>query len=145
MAGRPKAEMVEILSGVPLFATLSRSEVNEVAKLCEERTYQAGETIMKQLEDAQLMVAIISGRAKVVRDGHELAVVSDGDAVGEMSLIDGHRRSASVVAETPVELVVLHRSTFLKLLDHNPSIAKKLLIAQTARLREADKRLSALG
>ncbi len=60
--------------------------------------------ILKQLEEAQHMMAIISGLARVVRDGRDVATVSAGDVVGEMALIDGHRRSATVVAETAVEV-----------------------------------------
>ncbi len=137
--------MIEIIRGIPLFAHLSKAEVREVAKLCFERSYAPREVILKQLEEAQLMVGIISGKARVEGDGKTLTTVTAGDVVGEMSLIDGHRRSASVVAETPVEAIVLHRTTFMKLLDGSPSIARKLLIAQTARLREANKKLSALG
>lgn len=71
--------------------------------------------------------------------------MGSGDAVGEMSLNDGHRRSASVVAETPVECVVIHRTPFMKLLESSPSIAKKLLISQAERLRETDTKLATLG
>lgn len=145
MARRPRSEMIEIIRGIPLFSSLSKAELREVAKLCFERTYEAGEAILKQREDAQLMVAIISGRARIRRDGTDITTVTAGDAVGEMALIDGHRRSASVIAETAVEVIIIHRTTFMKLLDSNPSITRKLLLAQTARLREADTKLGAIG
>jgi CRP/FNR family transcriptional regulator, cyclic AMP receptor protein len=145
MARRPRSEIVEIVRSVPLFSGLTKSDMREIGKLCFEQSYEADQVILKQLEDAQLMVAILSGKARIVKDGKTITTVGPGAVVGEMSLIDGHRRSASVVAETPVECVVIHRTTFMKLLDSSPSIAKKLLISQTERLREADNKLAALG
>jgi len=71
--------------------------------------------------------------------------VRTGEAVGEMSLIDGHRTSASVVAETPVEAIELYRTAFQQLLDDAPALSKKLLLIQTARLRALDRRASALS
>ena len=145
MAGRPRSEMVEIIRKVPLFANLSKAEAREVAKLCSERTFEPGQQIFRQGEEAQLMMAILAGRARVDRDDKSITTVTAGDSIGEMSLIDGHRRSASVIAETPVEVIVIYQTTFAKLLDGNPSIARKLLMAQTARLRAADQKLAALG
>lgn len=145
MARRSRSAMIEIIQGIPLFSRLTKRELREVAKLCFEETYETDQVILKQLEDAQHMVAIVSGRARVTRDGSTIAEVRAGDVVGEMALIDGLRRSAAVVAETPVEGIVLHRTEFGKLLDGNPSITLKLLLALTARLREADRKLGALG
>lgn len=137
--------MIEVIQSVPLFSRLSKREMREVARLCFEETYDTDQVILKQLEEAQHMVAIVRGRARVVRDDRTIAAVGAGDVVGEMALIDGLRRSAAVIAETPVEAVVLHRTEFRKLLEANPSIAIKLLVALTTRLREADRRLGALG
>jgi CRP/FNR family transcriptional regulator, cyclic AMP receptor protein len=85
------------------------------------------------------------GRARVVRNGRTIARVGSGETVGEMSLIDGKPRSATVVAETPIEALVLYRTAFRKLLEHVPSLCQKLLLAQTARIRELDKRAGACG
>lgn len=145
MARRPRSEMIDIIRGIPLFSGLSKAELREVAKLCFERSYEAGDVILKQREDGQLMVAILSGWARISRDGTDITTVTAGDAVGEMALIDGHRRSASVIAETPLEGIIIYRTTFMKLLNSNPSITRKILLAQTARLREADKKLGAIG
>lgn len=145
MARRPRSEMTEIIRGIPLFANLSKADIREIGKLCFERSYEPEQVMLKQMEDAQLMVAIVSGHARIVKDGKTITTVGPGDVVGEMSLIDGHRRSASVIAESPVEVVEIHRTTFTKLLDGNPSIARKLLVAQTVRLRDADNKLAALG
>jgi len=145
MARRSRSEILEILRGIPLFAHLPKGQLREIAKLCFDEVYETDQVILKQLEEAQQMVAIISGKARVTRDGRAVATVGAGDVVGEMALIDGLRRSAAVVAETTVEGIVLHRTAFLKLLDGNPGMARWLLLAQTARLREADRKLGSLG
>jgi CRP-like cAMP-binding protein len=62
-----------------------------------------------------------------------------------MSIIDGHTTSASVIAETEVEAIELYRTAFQKLLDDVPAMSKRLLLIQTARLRELDRRASSLG
>ncbi len=142
---RSRSELIEVIRNIPLFASLSKADVREVTKLCFEKHYDKDDVIVRQLEDAQLMVTLISGRARVIRDGKTLATVGPGHSVGEMGLIDGHHRSASVIAETPIEAIVLHRTAFLKLLGGNPAIVRKLLMIQTSRLRDADKKLSALG
>ncbi|HSJ36022.1 MAG TPA: cyclic nucleotide-binding domain-containing protein [Acidimicrobiia bacterium] len=145
MARRPRSEIVELVRSVPLFSGLTKSDMREIGKLCFEQSFEPEQVILKQLEEAQLMVAILSGKARIVKDGKTITTVGPGDAIGEMSLIDGRRRSASVVAETPVECVVIHRTTFTKLLDSSPSIARKLLISQTERLRDTNNKLAALG
>lgn len=145
MARRTRSEILQVVRGIPLFSALANTDLRELARLCFEEVYEPDEMILKQGEDAQLMVAIVTGRARVTRDGRTIATVGAGDVVGEMALIDGLRRSAAVTAETQVEGIILHRTSFLKLLDSKPSIAKKLLSAQTTRLREADNKLSALG
>lgn len=145
MSPRTRAEMAAIIHAIPLFSHLGRTELRAVAKLCYEETYRPEQVILKQLEEAQHLVAIVQGTARVTRDGRTIATVGPGDVIGEIALIDGLKRSAGVVAETEVEGVVLHRKAFRDLLESSPSIALKLLLAQTARLREADKKLAALG
>lgn len=145
MARRSRSEVSEVIRAVPLFSQLTKGQLRSVATQCVQEEYEAGKEILKQFEEAQLMVAITGGSAKVVRDGRTIAQVGPGDVVGEMALIDGMRRSAAVVSETPVEAIVLHRTAFLKLLQENPSLSVKLMASLSARLREANKRLSALG
>ncbi|HJR93433.1 MAG TPA: cyclic nucleotide-binding domain-containing protein [Acidimicrobiia bacterium] len=145
MARRNRSELTDILHDIPLFAHLTKAQLRAVAKVATEEVYEPEAVILRQLDAAQHMVAIVHGKARVTRDGQTLATVGAGDVVGEMSLIDGQRRSAGVIAETEVEGVVLYRSAFMKLLETTPAMAIKLLLAQTARLREADRKLGALG
>lgn len=145
MARRARGELVEVLQATPLFCGLTRKQLNDLAKRCSERHYDAGDVIVRQLEHSQQMVAILSGSARVVRDGRRVGTVKAGDAVGEMSLIDGFPCSASVIADTPVEALVLYATDFRKLLDDVPAMWRRLLLAQTARVRELDRRAATFG
>jgi CRP-like cAMP-binding protein len=145
MAARTKANMAEVLGQSVLLRGLTRKQLNAVAKAALERSFDAGDVIVRQVDHGQRMVVLLSGTATVATDGRRIAKVRAGDAVGEMSLIDGHPCSASVVADTPVEAIVLYRTAFRRLLAEVPAISQRLLLAQTARIRELDKRAAALG
>ncbi|MFP5327116.1 MAG: cyclic nucleotide-binding domain-containing protein, partial [Acidimicrobiia bacterium] len=83
------------------------------------------------------------GQAKVVKGGRKTATLGPGQYFGELALLDGQVRSASVVAETDMELLVLGRREFTGLIDEVPSIAHKLLAAMALRLRDADANAAA--
>jgi CRP/FNR family transcriptional regulator, cyclic AMP receptor protein len=140
-----QATLIELLHEVPLFSMLSRRQLRGIARECSEVHYQPGDVLMRELEPGQHMLTIISGTADVVRRGTSVATVGPGDAVGEMSLLDDEPRSAAVVATEPVTALVLYRTVFKKVLADNPSMCTKLLLAQTKRLREHDKRAAATG
>jgi CRP/FNR family transcriptional regulator, cyclic AMP receptor protein len=116
-----------------------------LAAECSVLTFEPGQLIVKEQDWGQHMVAITSGKANVVRGDRQLATVGTGDVVGEMSLIDGERRSASVVADGPVEGLVIYGTRFRKLLAEHPTMVMNLLLAQTARLRALDKQLARFG
>jgi CRP-like cAMP-binding protein len=145
MARHTQAEVVEILAGVPLLGALTKRQLKAVAKAASEVHYEPDEVILRELDTGQHLVAITSGTAKVVRNGRTLAKVGKGDVIGEMAIIDGEPRSASVVANSAVEGIAIYRTAFRKLLDEHPTMCSKLLLAQTARLREADKKASITG
>lgn len=140
-----QAELVDILGGVPLFANLTKRQLKAVAKVCIEVGYEPGHVVLKELDVGQHLVVITSGTAKVIRGGRTLATVGTGDVIGEMALIDGEPRSAAVTADSVVEGIVIYRTAFLKLLDEHPTMCSKLLLAQTARLRELDKKAALHG
>ncbi len=140
-----QSETAKRLAEVPLFADLTQRQVNRVAKVAHESGYQAGDVLMKERALGQKLILIVSGQASVTSDGRKIATVGPGDAVGEMSLIDSRPRSASVIADTALETIVIFRSDFRKVLEEMPAVWERLLVAQTARLRAADKALEARG
>jgi CRP/FNR family transcriptional regulator, cyclic AMP receptor protein len=140
-----QSKLTEVLRGVPLFRTLNQRHLRGVAKECHESHYAAGEVLLRELDWGQHMIVITAGTADVIRNERPLATVGPGEAVGEMSLLDDEPRSATVVAREPVTGLVLYKTAFRALLEANPSMCTQLLLAQTARLREADKRAAVTG
>ena len=137
-------EILEVLAGVPLFAELTRKDLRALSRTCSAARFQAGDEILRQNEVAQHMVVLVDGTASVRRDGKVLATLGPGDAAGEMALIDRRPRSASVVADGPVDVVLVYAREFERLVAEQPSICARLLRAQTSRLRALDRRATLL-
>lgn len=131
-------EFLEHLSAVPLFSALSKRDLGLVAKRAEDVHVDAGREIVSEGAMGHEFFVIVEGRARVVRHGTTVAELGPGQAFGELSLLDKHPRNASVVATTPMELVVLGQREFAGLIDDVPGFARKLLTALAARLRQAD-------
>jgi len=87
------------------------------------------------------LFVIVTGDARVSRNGRRVGALGPGDAFGELALLDGGTRTATVVAETPMELLVLTRPAFVKMLDETPGFATALLRGVARRLQEADSRV----
>lgn len=140
-----KADLPELLSTVPLFADLPKQHLRRVAAACSRAEYSPGFVILQEGEGgASQMLIIVDGTARIVRKGKRVATVGPGDFVGEMSLIDGYPRSASVVAETAVEALTLSSAAFKRLVAEVPAFAWRLLQTQTQRIRAFDTRLETL-
>lgn len=88
---------------------------------------------------------IVDGRARVERDGRVIAQVGPGDVLGELSVIDGKPRTATVIAETPMTLMVIRRRDFRSLRETVPGLQEKLLATLCERLRQADQAISRYG
>ncbi|HWC31686.1 MAG TPA: cyclic nucleotide-binding domain-containing protein [Actinomycetota bacterium] len=129
----------ELLSEVPLFEGLSRKELESILQTAKDVNVDAGKKIVEQGDNGVGFHLILEGACKVTVHDHEVATLGRGDYFGEMSLIDGDPRSATVVAETPVRTLSLTSWTFLPLLEQNPSVARKLLVEMSRRLRVAER------
>lgn len=145
MAVRRQAELIEAARQIPIFTQLTQRQLREVARACSVQYYEPGETIVKELDWGQHLVAILEGSARVVHNDRPIGTLKRGDVVGELSLIDGNRRSATVYADTAVEGLVLYATAFRKLLDANPSMCRNLLLALAAKLRDADRHVAMQG
>jgi CRP/FNR family transcriptional regulator, cyclic AMP receptor protein len=138
---RPKTrDWEDVLRALPLFAGLSARHLRQVARLAEFVEFLPGDFIVQVGEPGQAFFMILSGRAKVLgrRNARNLEA---GDFFGEMSLIDGEPRSATVMATTEVHAMKLPRGAFLRVLQQEPRMAMALLEALAARVR----RLEGLG
>jgi len=131
---------VDILARVPLFSGLSAKQLRRVAGLAEEVRYMEGAAVVKEGEDGDSFFVIVEGEAKVVRkDGRVLNRLLPGDFFGEISLLDGGKRTASVVSETPMRMLMLDRRSFARMLKEEPGIASKMLRELATRLRRMER------
>jgi CRP-like cAMP-binding protein len=142
-------ERVLFLRRVPLFADLAPSDLEHVAATAEERGYADGETLAAQGELGDELHIVVEGTIRVVqeRDGsdHGLALRTEGDAVGEMSLITHAPRVASLVAEGPVRTIRIGHRAFESMLRERPEVALAVMRELAQRLTEGDRARGQVG
>jgi len=142
MFRRGRSDKVDILRGIPLFSRLSQRQLSAIANCADLSARREGAVLAKQGAQGLEAIIIVDGKARVEVDGKAIAELGPGDVVGEMSVIDGKPRSATVIAETPVSLLVLHRRDFVSLLETVPGLQLKLLVTLCERVRQADQALT---
>jgi len=133
----------DALAKVPLFSEFSRKDIERLAKGTVTHEYASGSVIVKEGDQALGFFLILSGRAEVIKDAEGanprvISTLGAGDFFGEMALLDGYRRSASVRAVEDTKCLVLSRWDFLAELRTAPSIAVQMLPILSRRLREMD-------
>src|SRR5579862_651146 len=128
-----------LLAKMELFSTTSQRQLGQVANLTVPAQFPAGSVLTRQGQAGGLAFVIASGKAEVLRGGRRMARLGPGDVVGEMSLIDGQPRSATVKAVTDMEVLEISSQDLRRLLRKAPSVMRKLLEALSIRLREADR------
>jgi CRP-like cAMP-binding protein len=136
-----KDAKLDRLANVALFSGLSRRQLERVAEITDEVDVPAGRILARQGEPAHVAYVVVSGEAAVSVDGQEVGTIGADEMVGEMGLIDGGPRAATVTAKSDMDLYVIEPGRFGVLLDEVPGLTKELLIAVTRRLRNADRLL----
>ena len=142
---------VDLLKGVELFSELNEEQLGMIANLVIVKNFNRDETVVLEGDDSvQALYLIATGSVQVYMtgiDGREtiLSFLERGDFFGEMSLIDGEPRSASVRTTTDATLLVIHRESFLSLLRKSPEIAMALMSELCKRLRKANKQIGSLS
>ena len=128
----------ELLGRMPLFEACNKRQLGQIAALTVPAGLKKGTVMTRQGAAGGLAFVIITGRAEVVRDGKRLALLGPGDVIGELSLIDGEPRSATVTATSDLEVLELDRADLLELMTKAPPVVRKLLESLARRLRDAD-------
>jgi CRP-like cAMP-binding protein len=137
-----RSQKIDVLRTVPLFSGLSQRELDLIARHADEVSVEPGTVLAREGSLAYECFVILEGAAQVTMKGNPIATMEAGDIVGEMSLIDQKRRSASVTAQTPMTLLVIQSQSFSTLLDDVPALQRKVLVALCERLRAADSALA---
>jgi CRP-like cAMP-binding protein len=128
------------LSKVPLFADCSKRELGRLLSRARTETVDAGHTLFVEGAPSSNLYVILTGSAVVKKDGRRIARLKSGDVVGELSVILGGPRTATVQAETPIEWLVLDRASLRAAIDEVPGLGWHLLQSVATRLDQASKR-----
>ena len=136
-----KKDAISKLGSVPIFEGLSKRELDAIYRVAKEIDFEPGHAILEEGSTGVGFHLILEGRADVVVGDRKRATLGPGDYFGEMSLLDGGPRSATVRTSTRVRTLALTSWAFLPLLDKTPSIAKKMLVELSRRLRALEKSL----
>lgn len=128
------------LSKLEFFEGFSTQDLEKVRAMAEEVEAEAGAVLMEQGDVGQEMFVICSGQASVIVGGHRVATVGPGSTLGEMALLELRPRSATVKAQTDLELLSFDNKRFHKLLESMPEAAERIA-ALTAQHREQNEQL----
>ena len=137
----------ELLARVPLLAGLGGPELERIAQVAIPRSFSKGDRVFHEGDHSDACYVIREGEVRVTREHSDgraiaLATLGPGELVGELAMLDGGVRSASVEALTDVELLALSATDMMGLLERNADITTKLVVALAQRLRETNERIS---
>jgi CRP-like cAMP-binding protein len=127
-----------LLRGVPLFEGLSTRHLRRVASVAEEVRYGPNRTIVRKDARGDSFFVIAEGSARVLRGTRTIGRLGPGAFFGEMALVDGEPRTASVISETPLRTIRLTRAAFNRVLDSEPSIARAIMVELARRIRRLE-------
>jgi CRP-like cAMP-binding protein len=137
---KPKIE--NVLASIPLFEGLPKRHVRKIASLAEVADFMEGAAVVREGQPGDSFYIALSGQAKVTVKGRTVHRVLPGDHFGEISLLDGGDRTATVTTETPMSLVMIGRKTFLRTLERDPEISITLLEGLARMIRRVDRSLA---
>lgn len=130
-------ETVEALARVPLLAGLPQRELKQLAGSMRERTFRPGAAVMSEGEGGIGFFVILDGEARVSVRGRQVRTLRPGDHFGEIALIDGSARTATITAESELRCLAMTAWDFRPWVREHPDVAWALLQTLAARLREA--------
>jgi CRP-like cAMP-binding protein len=130
----PSDTKIERLRAAPLFADLSKSELEHLAKSTEDLEVEAGRVLCREGEPASEFFVIIEGEADVTKAGQHLRTLGEGDFFGEIALLEDIPRTATVTAKTDLRFFVLTRQSFWSMVDAMPDVERKILRALARRV-----------
>jgi len=139
---RRSSQKIDLLEKVPLFSNLSQRHLKEIAKHADQVQVEKGRVLVQQGKTGWEFIFIVEGKARVEKNGKFVRQLSGGDFFGEISLIDGEPRTATVIAETEMTILIVHKPSFDHLLDTIPGLQRKIMISLCQYLRRAEKAMN---
>jgi CRP/FNR family transcriptional regulator, cyclic AMP receptor protein len=131
---------VERLKRAPLFEGLSRKELVQLARMSDDVEVPAGRVLCREGDIGREFFVLVDGKVDVARKGsRRVAALGAGDFVGEISLLEQTRRTATVTARTPLRLFVLTSKDFRQMVADNPSVERKVLRGLARRVLELSR------
>ncbi len=132
-----KDAKVELIGKIPLFKHCTARELGEIAAIADELDLRKGTDLTKEGKAGREFFAIVEGTADVLMGGKQINTVRQGDFLGEIALITGRPRTATVKATSPVRVLVITARSFRTLLEKHPEIQRKVLLSVAERLATA--------
>jgi CRP/FNR family transcriptional regulator, cyclic AMP receptor protein len=129
-----KNEKVELLKRIPLFAGCTKAELIEIALSADEREAPEGDRLTEEAQRGGEFFILVEGAVAVRRGGRKLADLGPGDWFGEIAILTYRPRTATVMATSPVRLLVISDRTFRRVVETMPRIALKVLRNVAERL-----------
>jgi CRP/FNR family transcriptional regulator, cyclic AMP receptor protein len=129
-----RAEHLDELRSVPLFSGLSDHELLWVLRMAQPESFAPGVTVIREGDTGGDFYLLTAGSVKVTVDGTEVATLGAGSYFGEMALIDGGSRTATITAATAVSSLKLAPTAFLRTVDREPMLARGIYAALNERL-----------
>jgi CRP/FNR family cyclic AMP-dependent transcriptional regulator len=127
-------DKVELIKKVPLFAGCSKHELEQIAQIADEIDLSAGKEMTREGSRGREFFVLLEGDADVTKGGSSINKLGAGDFFGEIALVSDSPRTATVTATSPVRALVITDRSFRRLLDEQPEIQRKVLIALAERL-----------
>jgi CRP-like cAMP-binding protein len=127
------------LARAPMFANLSKKQLRSLAEVTAVTAYDRGAEVIREGSAGSTLYVLLDGQAKAVRGGRTVARFSPGDFFGEISVLDGGSRTATVVAEQPLRCLTLARADFLGVVKDESELAVRILREMASRLRRTDE------
>ena len=134
-----KPKLDEVLAFVPLFRDLPKRHLKQLASLCDVAEYMPDAAIVKEGEPGDAFFVVLKGQAKVTVHNRFVQRLLPGDHFGEIAVLDGGERTATVRSETPMQLVILTRRDLMKALKADPSLSVNLLAELSKMIRRLTK------
>lgn len=139
----PTYAKIDLLRRVPLFAGCKTSALDEIGQLADEVDVPDGYTLIREGEFGEQFFLIVDGRVRIERGGKTVSTLGPGQFLGEISLIDKGRTTATAITDGPAKLFVLAHREFNSLLDRSPAVRGEILSALANRVRQLDPDLPA--